>query len=79
MVEYFVYSKQATVDMFIPYDEKGNAEMVMVPTVYKCSYKNGYLNEIGMKRVEQKWYNIDGGTKNLKILCGKLDLSVEYT
>lgn len=39
---------------------------------------NRYLNEIGMKRIEQKWYNIDGGTKNFKILCDKVGLSVEY-
>ncbi|WBL16433.1 DUF5677 domain-containing protein [Sutcliffiella sp. NC1] len=45
---------------------------------YKNRVLSVYLNEIGMKRVEQKWYNIDGKTRNFKSLCNKLDLSVEY-
>lgn len=45
---------------------------------YKEDKIKGYIDEIGMKRIEQKWYNIDGGTKNFKILCEKMGLSVEY-
>lgn len=45
---------------------------------YKEETIRGYIDELGMKRLEQKWYNLDGGTKNLKILCEKMELSVEY-
>ncbi|OHX38842.1 DUF5677 domain-containing protein [Cytobacillus oceanisediminis] len=45
---------------------------------YQKSIRDGYLSEIGMKRTEQKWYNLDGKTKNFKALCLKIDLFVEY-
>lgn len=37
-----------------------------------------YLNEVGMRRLEQKWYNIDGETRNFKALCSKMKLDAEY-
>jgi hypothetical protein len=45
---------------------------------YQKRIKDGYLNEIGMGRLEQKWYNLDGKTNNFKKLCLKLGLFVEY-
>jgi len=37
-----------------------------------------YINDIGMKRLEQKWYNLDGKTNSFKKLCKSLDLEAEY-
>ncbi|TYS58089.1 hypothetical protein FZC74_13930 [Sutcliffiella horikoshii] len=37
-----------------------------------------YISEIGMRRVEQKWYNFDGNTKTFKKLCSNLNFSMEY-
>lgn len=37
-----------------------------------------YLEVIGMKRLEQKWYNLDGKTKNFKDLCNHLQMNTEY-
>ncbi|MGX6445786.1 DUF5677 domain-containing protein [Neobacillus sp. K501] len=45
---------------------------------YQKSIIDGYLNDIGMKRIEQKWYNLDGDTNNFKKLCHKIGLFVEY-
>ncbi|WP_461611961.1 MrcB family domain-containing protein [Cytobacillus kochii] len=39
LVEYVGYSKQNIYDIFKPYDEKGNPQISMTPTVYKCSYR----------------------------------------
>lgn len=38
-----------------------------------------FRKDLGMARLEQKWYNFDGSTKNFKQLCIKLDLETEYT
>jgi Family of unknown function (DUF5677) len=46
--------------------------------VYQNEIKNIYLNDIGMKRVEQKWYNLDNKTNNFKKLCSSLGLSEKY-
>ncbi|MDQ1005424.1 hypothetical protein QFZ28_006002 [Neobacillus niacini] len=45
---------------------------------FKANTINGYLKEIGMQRKEQKWYNLDGKTNNLKAVCSQLDLLVQY-
>ncbi|MEQ6378748.1 DUF5677 domain-containing protein [Bacillaceae bacterium S4-13-56] len=45
---------------------------------YKERVIDQYLNELGMKRLEQKWYNLNQNTKTLKKLCEDLDLTVEY-
>lgn len=40
--------------------------------------ENRYINNIGMKRLEQKWYNLDGKTNNFKKLCISLGMEAEY-
>lgn len=37
-----------------------------------------YISLIGMQRLEQKWYNLDGKTKTLKALCATLKKETEY-
>ncbi len=37
-----------------------------------------YLEEFGMKWLKQKWYNLDGETKNFKALCIKMGMEPEY-
>ncbi|WP_256816550.1 DUF5677 domain-containing protein [Cytobacillus sp. Bac17] len=46
---------------------------------YKTKIYETYRKEFGMQRPNQKWYNVDGKTKNLKLLCEKLGLTVEYS
>jgi hypothetical protein len=45
---------------------------------YRSNTVNVYLKEIGMSWKGQKWYNLDGKTKDLKTVCSQLDMSVEY-
>ncbi|WHY63247.1 DUF5677 domain-containing protein [Cytobacillus firmus] len=45
---------------------------------YKTNIYETYSRDFGMSHPNQKWYNLDGKTKSLKLLCEKLGLTIDF-